>query len=360
MTNAAIASPPAEALEAFGLAPDAACVPIRTGLIHDSWYAGDEGRARFLQRFADHVFPDADLVARNIRAAHRTLVASYEAEGDDPARRVLTPVDTLDSAAYVLSGDGARWRAAEWIHDAHAVSQASTPDRAYAAAFAFGDFQRRLLPLAGRLRPAIADFHDTPSRFRAFERAVKADVMGRAEGSAAEIRALLDAAELAPAFTDALADGRLPERIAHNDAKLGNLLLDTRRNTPLAIVDLDTVGPGTGLYDVGDLIRSIAVERAEDDERAVLVRPAWLDAVIRGYRDAMDEHLVEEERELLPLAGALITYEQALRFLTDHLEGDRYFIVEDPEQNLRRCRAQLTLLTALQRQKSVLRRAVRN
>lgn len=354
-----VGAPPAEVLRAFGLRADLDATPVSGGLIHGSWHAPDLDRPLLLQRFATHVFSEPALVAANIRRVSRQLAATVLAEGADPARLVLQPVDTRDGSPYAPAADGTLWRAARWIGEAVVHERAVRPELAYAAAFAFADFQRRLQPLQPPLAAVLPGFHDTEMRRRRFEQAVDADSHGRAAQCATEIAELRAEAVLAPIFGEAQAAGRLPLRTVHNDAKLANLLFDARTGAPLAVVDLDTTGPGTALVDLGDLLRSTASafgEQAEDPAE-VEARPRWIEAVLTGWRDAMGDAMTEAEQVFLPLAGVVLAYEQALRFLTDYLQGDTYYLVDHPERNLRRCRSQLALLRSFHAQKDLIRRA---
>ncbi|MDQ4089492.1 MAG: phosphotransferase, partial [Actinomycetota bacterium] len=163
---------------------------------------------------------------------------------------------------------------------------------------------------------------------------------------AAEVAAVLAHAGVATTVAEARDAGVLPERTVHNDTKVENLLFDAATGAGVCLVDLDTVGPGTVLFDVGDLVRSGAVRAAEDgDPAALTVDAAIVDAVFEGYAGA--GFLTPGEVDLLPLAGPLMALEAAARFLTDYLEGDVYFRVTDADHNLRRARNQLRAVELL-------------
>lgn len=350
-------TPPPDVLATFGMPAESVVRPVRGGLIHESHQVAHSGRALLLQRFAAHVFPDAALVARNIRRVSAELLASYDSEATArSARAVLRPIDTVHGQLYAVDADGTLWRAAHWIDDAVTHQVATCPERLYQAACAFADFQQRLAHLAQTLPSALPGFHDTRQRQRQFEAAVRTDRAGRAAGCRAEITALVGHAPLALT----LVERALPLCVVHNDAKLSNLLFDRQSDAPLAIVDLDTTGPGIGLTDLGDLLRSSASAADEESDHAddVSARPAWLEAAITGWCDTLGDRISPAERAVLPLAGAVLTYEQALRFLTDHLEGDRYYTVDRPERNLMRCRTQLALLHSMLAQRDALQRLV--
>ena len=163
-------------------------------------------------------------------------------------------------------------------------------------------------------------------------------------GDAAEERGLILDLRHLVAMGTRLAS--LPVRVAHNDAKAGNVLVDTRTGQPLMLVDLDTVMPGTVLWDVGDLVRSATATVPEDEPGAAFDRARY-DALIGGWRAELDGVLTAEENGLIGIAAPVVTYEQAVRFLTDHLMGDVYYRTTRPGQNLDRARSQLSLLQSM-------------
>jgi Ser/Thr protein kinase RdoA (MazF antagonist) len=146
----------------------------------------------------------------------------------------------------------------------------------------------------------------------------------------------------------------------HNDAKLANVLFDAASGDPLCVVDLDTVMPGLALFDFGDLVRSMATRAAEDepDLSRVRLEPELFERIARGYIAATRDLLTPAERELLVPAAQVIVFEQAVRFLIDHLDGDRYYRIARPGHNLDRCRTQLALLAELRAQERALERVV--
>ncbi len=276
----------------------------------------------------------------------------------------LRLVPTLEGAAFFEDDQGGVWRLYHYIE--HAVQRvgpldAIGPAHAERAARAFGAFQRGLVDLPGPpLHETIPHFHDTPRRLEALERAVQRDAAGRAAGVSGEIAQLRARRELAPLLVDAAASGAVPERIVHNDAKLANVLFDAGSGEPLCVVDLDTVMPGLGLYDFGDLVRSMTTRAAEDERNVAHVRlePELFAGVARGYLGATGDLLTRAERDLLVPAAQVIVFEQAVRFLIDHLEGDRYYRITRPGHNLDRCRTQLALLGALLEQEATLQRVI--
>ena len=152
-------------------------------------------------------------------------------------------------------------------------------------------------------------------------------------------------------ITDALESGKLPTRICHNDCNLNNILFDEKNHLPVAIIDLDTVMPSSPLYDFGDSMR-IGTNTATDDEKDLSKVSCDLnlyEKYARGYLEECGSILTKEELQLLPLASLVITSEDGIRFLMDHINGDTYYNIFYPGQNLDRSRTQLALLADMEK-----------
>jgi Ser/Thr protein kinase RdoA (MazF antagonist) len=331
--------------------------PHGGGLINDSWLAalrGPAGCERFLlQRINRHVFRRPDDVMDNMVRVTRHVAARLERDRTPQAgRRVLELVPSRDGASHALDASGETWRLLRWIEGTRSVERAATESQARATALAFGRFLRLLRELPGpRLHETIPAFHDTEARFAAFERTLAADRVSRRAGCRPEIEALLLRKPLAGALAAPLRSGLLPERPVHNDAKIANVLFDEASGEALCVVDLDTVMPGLSAHDFGDLART-TVSDSDEDERdleRVAVRRPFLAALTNGFVEGAGDALTDAERTHLVTGALVITYEQALRFLADHLDGDRYYRIARPGHNLERARAQLALLASLER-----------
>jgi len=164
-----------------------------------------------------------------------------------------------------------------------------------------------------------------------------------------EVEECLDHRSLACALMEMRQTLDLPARVVHNDAKLDNVLFDATTGEALCVVDLDTVGPGLASIDFGDMVRSMSGSHLEDevDLSLVGVREDLFTAISRGYLSAMGGVLNRAESRSLVLAGQVLTLEQAIRFLTDHLLGDSYYRISRPGHNLDRARVHLRLLSSL-------------
>lgn len=304
-----------------------------------------------LQCINTAIFTDPPKLMENITRVTRHIAMKQEASGvAEPQRRALNLIPTRTAGLFWLDDCGRAWRAFDYIAGTMARQVVTRPGEAEAVGRAFAAFQAQLIDLpAPPLHEILPGFHDTPTRLAALRAATNADQCGRAPGCAAELLAIERHAGLAQALAEPWRSGRLPTRVVHNDAKINNVLFDALTGEVLCIVDLDTVMPGLALHDFGDMVRSMACVAAEDetDLSRLVIRHDILAALTRGYLSAAQAFLTSEEIVKLPLSGAVITFEQAVRFLTDHLRGDVYYRVSRPDHNLDRARNQLALLEGL-------------
>jgi aminoglycoside phosphotransferase (APT) family kinase protein len=340
--------------------------PHTSGHINHSWLARFEAsggpRRYLLQQINRHVFHHPEEVMENMARVTRHVALHLAREGvSDAGRRILSLVPTREGRPHHQDAAGETWRLVPWVEGTRSTERAATEGEARETARAFGRFLAQLQDLPGPpLHETIVAFHDTPSRLVAFERAVAADRVARASSCRSEIDALLERRGLASALADPAARGAIPVRPTHNDAKIANVLFDETTGEALCVVDLDTVMPGLSLYDFGDLARS-GVSDSDEDERdlsRVAVRVPVFEALARGFAEGAGDALSPVERSLLVTGAEVIVYEQAIRFLGDYLDGDRYYRTTRPAHNLDRTRSQLRLLESLEATGSELRRIV--
>lgn len=339
--------------------------PAAEGHINRSWIVSVAPAAEYLlQRLNAHVFPSPEQVMENVDRVTRHLAAALALEGRaDAGRCALRLVPTREGCAFHRDAAGEVWRVYPFIAGASVREHVTTRAQARETGRAFGAFQRLLASYDGPpLHETIQCFHDTARRVQSLERAVSDDWARRVAGAHEEIDAALARRDLAGVLPPLLASGDVPGRITHNDAKSSNVLLDERTGEALCVVDLDTVMPGTALYDFGDLVRSATSPTAEDepDASGVGARRELFEGLAEGFLVETRGVLNPTERELLVTAGRIITFEQAVRFLTDYLDGDRYYRTAYPGHNLVRCRAQLALLKSLERHDEEFREVVRS
>ncbi|MBO5653270.1 MAG: aminoglycoside phosphotransferase family protein [Clostridia bacterium] len=302
-----------------------------------------EGSPRILlQQINTTVFSDPEGMMGNILAVTDYLKKLYTAEGKDASRYTLTVAPTLSGNSYVQI-ENCFYRAYEFIEGTVSYDMV-TPETLEKAGFAFGKFGKDLADFpAETLCEVIPNFHNTPSRFADLCRAVEKDARGRAAEDAEEIRFYMAHEAFCHTVTDRIADGRIPLAVTHNDTKINNILFDQKTGEALAVVDLDTVMPGSRLYDFGDALRTGAATAAEDEEDLSLVGfdPEKFRAFTRGYLAAAGDALSPDEIALLPESALLLTIECGMRFLADDLNGDVYFRIHKDRHNLIRARNQI-------------------
>jgi aminoglycoside phosphotransferase (APT) family kinase protein len=338
--------------------------PHGSGHINETFVArfeqGAERRRYIFQRLNRRVFPDPLAVMDNLQRVLSHLQAAWSAtEVRHKTRRVQRLIPARTGAAYGSDADGEIWRCFDYIENSRSFDVAESPEQVRQAAFAFATFQKLLRDLpAPRLHETIPGFHDTPRRWRDLVAAVEADAANRAAGARTEIDFALKREAWCGVLLDRQAAGVLRERVVHNDTKLNNVLLDEATGEALCVIDLDTTMPGLSAWDFGDLVRS-AGHRADEDEtdpRQASVDVALFRALVEGWRSALGPDFpVEEAAALLP-GARVITLECGMRFLADHLSGDRYFKVRRPGQNLDRCRMHWALLRSLEQREEELER----
>lgn len=345
-----------EVLRAFRLdAKPVSCEPYGCGHINVTYLAVMESGLRYiLQKINNNTFRDVAGLMENITAVTEFL----RTETDDP-RGVLTLVKTHDSASYLHAQD-AYWRTYDFVEDSICLQFPETDEDFYQSAVGFGTFQQLLTDFpAAKLHETIPNFHNTPDRYRALLETLERDPMHRAAQVQPEIEfALARQAEMS-AIQNALTAGELPLRVTHNDTKLNNVLLDAATRQALCVIDLDTVMPGSSLYDFGDSIRFGAATAAED-EKDLSKMEMSLDrfrVFTRGYVRACPG-LTAKELELLPMGAKTMTMECGVRFLTDYLDGDHYFAVHRDGQNLDRARTQFKLVADMEKKWDKMRRIV--
>jgi len=370
-----------------------AAVELKSGHINDSYViTSRDGRRGLLQRINERVFTNPRRLMENVERITRHL-AERLGPGNRRRRLTLIPADTGRSWIEINSasagsgreksasegsgrgkdasaesgrkkdGNGADgwWRMYEFIEDTTTRIAASSADQVFRAARAFGRFQGMLADLPPPpLFETIPRFHDTVSRFEALDLVLAAKAAGAVRGkqAQAEIQAAATHRGLADRLIKAAARG-LPQRTVHNDCKISNVLFDRQNGEALCVVDLDTAMPGLAAFDFGDMARSMAHRTDEDarDPETVEVDLELFGALASGYLDGA-RFLTPDERHSLVDGALVLTLEQAVRFLTDYVEGDVYFRVERPEQNLERCRVQFALLESLLDREGDLRRIV--
>ncbi len=324
-----------------------AIAPVGAGNINDTYRidveTGGQQQSWLLQRLNHRVFTDPAGVMANIQA-----VAEYLSHQPDFPLEIPAPVRTPDGQLLYRDDRGNYWRGFPFFQNTFAPEQLPDPAIAREAARAYGLFLRALRDFpAEQLVETIPGFHDTDRRWALFIQILEKTPDGRVQQASPEIEANLAVKTVFDTISALKKSGQLPLRVTHNDTKAGNILLDRQTGRAVAVIDWDTIMPGTVLSDFGDMVRTFAPEVREDQPGAVTVRAEVLEALTEGFLSQTADFLTPVEREHLMTGCRWITGEQALRFLTDYLAGDVYYKINYPEHILVRARNQLALFCGL-------------
>lgn len=308
---------------------------------------GDKVYHYVLQTVNTAVFTHPKELIRNISSVTDFLREKIKQSGGDASRETLCLIPTYDGALYYIDPDGKFWRMYNYIEGARTYDLVENDEMFYRCGKGFGHFQRLLADYpADTLYPTIPRFHDTPNRLCDFKRAIEENRAGRAAQVAREIAGYLAHADFCDCVTKYIENGEVPVRVTHNDTKLNNIMIDCHSGEAICVIDLDTVMPGSALYDFGDAIRYGANNAVEDEKdlSKVYLRKDLFRAFTKGFLEEASSSLTERELALIPESAVLMTLECGMRFLGDYLNGDVYFGIRYPEHNLDRARTQLKLV----------------
>ena len=342
----------------FGIIDLIGITTVETGLINSSISVVDKNHKRYLlQEINHHVFKDVDGMMNNIVAVTDHIRTKTIANGGDVERCTLKLKTSNDGKYYVSfnddKGNPHYFRMYDYIENASTYDEANET-LLYEAGVGFGKFQKDLADFpAETLVESIKDFHNTQSRYTNFLNLIKKMEL---EKRYTELNEVYYEIQFAKKFGDLYANaimgplnsGEIPVRVVHNDTKLNNVMLDNNTHKAVCAIDLDTIMPGSMLFDYGDAIRYCANTGAEDDVNLsnVTMDMNKFKAFTEGYLSQTAESMTDKELDLMSLAPIVLSYELGLRFLTDYLDGNKYFKCDTtrPQHNLERARAQFTLM----------------
>ena len=294
-----------------------------------------------MQKMNTRVFNDPDSLMANICGVTEHLTAR--------GIETLNVIPTKSGACY-LKGEEC-YRVYDFIENTVTYQKVTDKEVFKNSGKAFGEFQNYLAEFdASKLTETIKRFHDTPKRFVDFKAALEADICDRVKTCQPEIDFILAHADTYGKAMEGLADGSLPLRVTHNDTKLNNILMDAETGKARAVIDLDTIMPGSMLFDFGDSIRFGASTAAEDEKDLDKVHfdIELFRAYAEGYCGAVKDSITAREAELLPYGSYLMTIECGMRFLADYLSGDTYFATKYADHNLVRARTQIRLASEME------------
>jgi thiamine kinase-like enzyme len=319
---------------------------LNNGLINSSYKIIPQLNPSFLlQQINKTVFPKPEDVQRNYIYVYQ--YAEFEFTG---LRLPYPQYYTSDRSLY-KDKKGNYWRAFEFIENSHSLTVAETPGQAKAAAKAFAKFTMAFEEMnPDNLRIVIPDFHNLSFRYDQFEQALQGEQFERMAKSKSLIEELKNRERYKHFYEIIISSEDFPRRVMHHDAKITNVLFDNVSNKVICLVDFDTVMPGYFFSDLGDLIRTLVspVDEASIEFEKIRIRKSFYEAIVNGYLSVMQKMLTASEIKYIHYAGIIMIYMQALRFLSDYLNGDIYYKTEYSEQNFNRALNQFILLKKLE------------
>ena len=329
--------------------------PFGNGHINDTYQITTNDHQNtytyILQRLNPAIFPNSIKVMENVQRISEHIQKRLCVQKiPDLERQYIHWIKTREGLIYHLDAVDQCWREYQYIDNAIASEQIFSTNQAQEIGKAYGRFLHLLDDFpACLLHQTIPDFHDGPSKFQDFERALLASSDDRKDNAAKEILFLENQSKNIRLLAPKIRCGEIPTRVTHNDTKINNVLIDEYTDKGLAVIDLDTVMPGCVLFDFGDMVRTCATYSTEDerDLSKVTLDLSLFEALTYGYLQQTKRTLTTVEIELLPFAGQYMALLIGCRFLTDYLQGDIYFKTHHPEQNLDRCRTQFKLAQSM-------------
>ena len=299
-----------------------------------------------LQKINTYVFHDPIAMMENISSVTEYVRAKIKQKQATAKRNVLHYAKTAEGEYYTILEDGSFWRCCRYIDDSVCFEWTDNLLVVENAGKAFGEFQRYLADYpVEKLNIVIPHFHNTVMRFETFKASVEKDLANRKKEIQPWIDSYLQLEEIATRLYRLQKQGLLKLRVTHNDTKPSNVLFDKTTLEHLSVIDLDTVMPGLVACDFGDAIRVIGSTGAEDEQDLAKVSLDMdkYEAFTRGFVGTLRDSMTQAEKETLSLGAVAMTVECGIRFLGDYLDGDKYFRVHYPDQNLARAKAHLIL-----------------
>jgi hypothetical protein len=329
--------------------------PYGDGHINDTFkvvYNQEDMTVNYIiQRVNHHIFKEPENLMENIEKVTKYLEDIVKFEEVPEGYEVLKLIETEDGKSFYKDEEGNYFRAYVFVVDATGHTFAEDNSMLTSAGEAFGQFQKLLRDYpVETLHETIVGFHHSAKRYETFLQTVEADPMDRKKNCEEEINFVMERQEILSMLVNALENKEIPYRVTHNDTKINNVLLDDETLRGRCVIDLDTVMPGSALYDFGDAIRSCGstVEEDSEDLDALELDMARFEAYTKGYLSAIGDALTEKEIDMLPYGAIIMTLECGMRFLTDYIDGDNYFKVHKEGHNLIRCRNQFAFVKAME------------
>lgn len=343
-----------EILLHYNINPKVAIEPFGTGLINHTWLVKDGEEGYILQKINQNVFKQPEDIAYNIELVGDHLGRNH------PEYFFVAPLKTRDGTSMVHHSENDYFRLFPFVKDSKTYDVVQTPGQAFEAASQFGLFTKTLSGfLPRKLKLTLPGFHDLPLRYRQFEEALRNGNESRIRESRDEIHFFHEQAQIVTHFEKLRTSTAFKERVTHHDTKISNVLFD-KNDKGICVIDLDTIMPGYFISDAGDMMRTYLSPASEEEKdfSRIEVREEYFRAILDGYLLHMGGELSVEERMHFVYAGKFMIYMQAIRFLTDYLNNDRYYGASYEGQNFVRAKNQVTLLKRFIEKEKVLNELV--
>jgi Ser/Thr protein kinase RdoA (MazF antagonist) len=330
-------------LNAFGLSTDSVVEPITSGIINSTWKVRSTNENYILQRINNHVFTNPEDIHHNIAAIAQYLKKNYQ--------HYLFPAPILSvegSELIHISGKG-YYRLFPFISGTHTINVVENTKQAFEAAEQFGRFTAYLGGFeVSKLKVTIPHFHDLTFRYKQFKESLQNGNLIRVKEEQALIDRLVKFNFIVKQYEAITQNPAFKKRVTHHDTKISNVLFNDENNA-VCIIDLDTLMPGYFISDVGDMMRTYLcpVSENEEDISKIMVRPSFYYAIVEGYYKEMKNELTSIEKNYFFYAAQFMIYMQAIRFLTDYFNDDKYYQILYKNHNLTRAINQTVLLDRL-------------
>ena len=324
----------------FGIDANASVKPFGSGLINNTWLISENENDLILQRINHNVFKQPFDIAINIRVIGEYLKAQH------PDYLFIYPRKTIAGEEMIFIKEEGYFRLFPFIKNSHTTDIVISSSQAREAAKQFGLFTNLLSAFpVDKLKITLPDFHNLPLRYAQLETAIKEGNKERIKQSAAIISFLKNQHGIVTISEQTSTNTDFKKRVTHHDSKISNVLFD-ENDKGLCVIDLDTVMPGYFISDFGDMMRTYLspVSEEEKDLSKIEIRDEYFKAIADGYLSEMGNELATVEKKYLVYAGKFMTYMQALRFLTDHLNNDVYYGAKYEGHNFIRANNQAILL----------------
>lgn len=313
-----------------------------------------------LRKINNNVFKDPEIVILNtVNTIDHLRSKMQELGASKFDHKKMKMIKTFDFKYYFRDSKGSYWCLFDFIDDAYTVDFVQNKEKAYEAAKAFGRFQKFMIDAdINDYQESIPDFHNLEKRLFDFDKALKSDPVDRVNKASEEIRKIAEYRYLSNNIKQMVENKILPTRITHNDTKINNIMFNKKTDKGQCVIDLDTVMPGTVLFDFGDMVRTSTspVKEDETDISKVTMRLEIFESLLKGYLEELVDELEDTEINNLVYGAKVIIYEQAVRFLTDYIMDDVYYSTEYPDHNWVRTKTQLALLDSMMKQNNEIER----